>query len=61
MMEYTRLVEGVLVDGIITKDERAFLQKKAAELNLDSWLADQIEETSVEQIKSTLGELPKEE
>ena len=57
VVEYTRLVEGVLVDEVITKDERAFLQKKAKELNLDSWVTKQIEETTIEIQKDTLGRI----
>ena len=47
IIEYTRLVEGVLVDGIINESERAFLDRKAQQLNVDPWSAKQIEDLLV--------------
>ncbi|MDP8236415.1 MAG: TIR domain-containing protein [Candidatus Erginobacter occultus] len=43
VLEYTRLVEGVLVDGTIDENERVFLKTKAGELGIDEWLARQVE------------------
>ena len=48
VVEYTRLVEGVLVDGVITDEERGFLESKAGNMKIDPWLAEQIEKTVVE-------------
>jgi len=43
VVEYTHLVEGVLVDGVINDVERSFLKKKAEQMELDEWVAAQIE------------------
>lgn len=55
-LDYSNLVEGVLVDGIIDDDERAFLQKKAKEWNIDPNIAKQIEETAIAMCAMGSGE-----
>ncbi len=51
VLEYTHLVEGVLVDGKIDDAEAAFLQKKAEQMKIDSWLARQIHEGVIEKYR----------
>ena len=44
-LEYTHLVEGVLFgDGIITEQERHFLNEKKVSIGLDAWVAKEIED-----------------
>ncbi len=47
VIDYERLVEGVLVDGRITDAERTFLDAKAKHLKIDKWIAEQIEKSII--------------
>ena len=55
VIDYTGLVEGVLVDGVITDAEHAFLQKRAKEMKLDEWVAGQIEKVELAARKEAPG------
>jgi len=51
VIEFTHLVECVLLDDLINEEESVFLERKAQELKLDSWVAQQIIANMVEQRK----------
>jgi hypothetical protein len=59
VIEYSRFVEGVLVDGIITDIEREFLDKKALKIGIDPWVAKQTEETLLANTVRPVGVAPK--
>ena len=50
------LVEGVLVDGVISEEERAFLDKHAEGMALDTWVKEEIEKVGIALRKGALGD-----